>query len=72
MQSTHDMEIEEASTRTKFRFSVKKCEHGHFHLHYRGITLTLTPTEFEQLAKTVTNAYIRYGVEEAISKQATH
>jgi|GEM_PF-5108995 len=72
MQSIHDMQSTNASTRTKFPFSVKKCEHGHLHLHFRGITLTLTQTEFEQLAKTVTTAYLRYGVEEAISNQTTH
>ena len=72
MESTQNMEIEKTSRNTNSHFSVKKCQHGHFHIHFRGITLTLTPTEFEQLAKTITASYLRYGVEEAISNQATH
>jgi len=72
MESTQNMQIEKISRRTKFDFSVKKCEHGHFHIHFKGITLTLTPAEFEQLAKKITASYLRYGVEEAISNQATH
>ena len=72
MESTEDMEIEKTSRRTTSQFSVKKCQHGHFHIHFRGITLTLTPSEFEQLAKKITASYLRYGVEEAITNQATH
>ena len=72
MESIEDMEIEKTSRSTNSQFSIKKCPHGHFHIHFKGITQTLTPAEFEQLAKKITASYLRYGVEEAISNQATH
>ncbi len=72
MESTHKMEREKTTRRTDSHFSIKKCQHGHFHIHFRGVTLSLSATEFEQLAKTITSSYLRYGVEEAISNQATH
>ena len=47
-------------------FSVSKCQHGHIHIHLHQITVTLSQSEFQTFAQTVTSAYLRYGVEEAI------
>jgi len=49
-------------------FHVRKCTHGHLHLNFRQLTISLTVSEFEELAKVITRAYIRHGIEDALAE----
>ena len=50
---------------------VYQCGHGLLHLHVNGVTLTLKPDEFHQLATLVCEAHIRLATREAV-ECATH
>ena len=52
-------------------FAVSRCGHGHIHIRFHNATITLSQSEFQVFAQTVTSAYLRYGVEEAIVQATT-
>ena len=47
-------------------FSVRICSHGLFHLCFDHLTLSMNPSEFEELAKTITGAYLRFGIRQVV------
>jgi len=49
-------------------FHVSKCTHGHLHLNFRQLTISLTVSEFEELARVIARAYIRHGIEDALAE----
>ena len=52
--------------------AVYQCRHGCLHLRAHGVTLTLQPEEFHQLAMLVCDAYIRLVTRDAVRECATH
>lgn len=47
-------------------FSIKRCSHGLFHLRFDHLTVAMDPSEFEELAKTITGAYLRFGIRQVV------
>ena len=60
-------------------FSVNRCSHGLFHLRFDRLTVSMNPSEFEKFAKTITGAYLRFGINKVVddvqkstSRQTVH
>ena len=52
--------------------AVYQCRRGCLHLRVHGVTLTLQPEEFHQLAMLVCDADIRLATRDAVRECATH
>jgi len=52
--------------------SVRRCAHGNIHLTLNHVTIALSEKEFSELTTTLTRAYLRFGIHEAINKYSCH
>ncbi len=52
--------------------SVRRCAHGNIHLRLSQVTITLSEKEFSELTTTLSRAYIRFGIHEAVDDYSCH